>query len=68
MENTETTDRQDGAEPERTAMHMMRVISEIETFIREKRGMRVLIEDDSDISIGAYGAGYLKATFSIVPV
>jgi len=55
-------------QPENTAIYAMRVISEIDTFIRKNHGMGIVITDDDGVTLGIGGDNKIKATFTVTMV
>ena len=53
------------SQPKNTAIYAMRVVSEIDNFIRENHGMGVLVSGGDGVVLAADGNGQIKASFTI---
>jgi len=63
--NSENTQTETVTKSENTALYAMRVVSEIDNFIRENHGMGVLVAGDDGVVLAADGNGQIKASFTI---
>jgi len=63
MDNEKLTDGV--ARGENTAIYAMRIIGEIDAFIRNKHGMGVVVTPDDSTILGVDVNGNIKATFTI---
>jgi len=55
-------------QPENTAVYAMRVIGEIDAFIRKKYGMGIVITHDDGVALRVGDNNKIKATFTVTAV